>query len=123
MFQEIIDNIWFVQGKNNGRYVFSNSLFINDEKKVLIDTGMGRFVIKKLIKKFGQPDIILYTHGHEDHVCEKDRFTTNERYLHENDEEIATSKVALIESYGVEQSAEMDEIMDLFSGFDTKNRP
>lgn len=114
MFQEVLDGIWFVKGKNNGKYVFSNSLFIDDEKKVLIDTGLGRSVIKKLIKKFGQPDVILYTHGHEDHVSEKDRFTTNERYIHEGDHEIATSKVALIKTYDIEQSEEMDEILDMF---------
>ncbi|NHI91243.1 MAG: MBL fold metallo-hydrolase [Candidatus Lokiarchaeota archaeon] len=114
LFEEIIDDVWFVQGKNNGRYVYSNSLFIDDEKKVLLDTGAGRSILKKLIKRFGQPDIILYTHGHEDHVSEKDLFTTNERYVHEDDYLITTDVKELCNSYGIDQTPEMDEVMNIF---------
>ena len=114
MFQEVIDNIWFIQGKNNGRYVFSNSLFINDEKKLLIDTGVGRSVIKKLIQRFGQPEIILYSHGHEDHIPEKKRFSTSDRYIHEKDLLMAISKTELFRIYGLENTAEMGALMDAF---------
>ncbi|MHA1783756.1 MAG: MBL fold metallo-hydrolase [Candidatus Helarchaeota archaeon] len=114
MFQEVIDNIWFIQGKNNGRYVFSNSLFINDEKKLLIDTGVGRSVIKKLIQRFGQPEIILYSHGHEDHIPEKKSFSTNNRYIHEKDLLMAISKNELFRIYGLENTAEMGALMDAF---------
>jgi len=105
-----------VQGKNRGRYVFSNSLYINDKTKVLIDTGIGRSVIRKMIKQFGQPDIILYTHAHEDHIPEKDKFTTTKRYIHEKDKPIAESLDELNRMYGVDQLSELNDLMDAFYG-------
>jgi len=92
MFQEISDKVWFIQGTNEGRWPFSNSLFINDEKKLLIDTGMGRLIIKKLLSEFGQPDIIVFSHGHEDHIGEKSLFSSTERFIHELDKPAAESK-------------------------------
>ncbi len=116
MFQEVIDDIWFIQGKNQGKYVYSNSLYINDKTKVLIDTGIGRSIIRKMIKEFGQPDLIFYTHAHEDHMPEKDKFTTTERYIHEKDEPIARSIDELNRMYGVDQLPDLNELADVFYG-------
>ncbi len=100
MFQEIAENIWFIQGKNRGQYPYSNSLYINDKKKLLIDTGIGRSIIRKLLKQFGQPDIILYSHWHEDHMTYKDLFKST-RYIHEKDKHMVISKEKLYRGLGM----------------------
>ncbi len=112
MFQEICDQIWFIEGKNHGRYPYSNSLFINDRKKMLIDTGIGRSIIKKLIRRFGQPDLILYSHGHEDHIYDTDLFTAA-RYIHGKDKSKALSKKELFRHYGM-NTPELQKILDSF---------
>lgn len=113
MFQEILDKVWFIPGNNEGRYPFSNSLFINDEKKLLIDTGVGRSVIKKLLQDFGQPDIIFYSHAHEDHIYEKSLFSTTARFIHELDKPAAESKDELFRLYGLD-TPELIEMLDTF---------
>jgi glyoxylase-like metal-dependent hydrolase (beta-lactamase superfamily II) len=112
MFQEVLDKVWFIQGNNLGRYPYSNSLFINDKTKLLIDTGIGRSVIKKLLKQFGQPDIILYSHAHEDHIYNTSLFTAV-RYIHERDKLVATSKDELYRVYGITTKA-LRTILDAF---------
>ena len=41
--QRISDNIYLVQGKNNGKFPFSHSILIfsDSNKAILIDTGCG----------------------------------------------------------------------------------
>ncbi len=112
MFQEVCDHIWFIQGNNNGRYPFSNSLYIDAQRKVLIDTGIGRSVIKKVLNRFGQPDMIIYSHGHEDHIFDPDLFTSA-RFIHEKDRLMATSKDELYRIYGLNTP----ELQKMFDGF------
>ena len=112
MFQEIMDKIWFIQGNNNGRYPYSNSIFINDKKKLLIDTGISRIVIKKLLKQFGQPDLIIYSHGHEDHIYDTDLFTS-QRFIHEKDKQMALSREELYRVYGINTLA-LRQMLDAF---------
>ncbi|MHA1275665.1 MAG: MBL fold metallo-hydrolase [Candidatus Helarchaeota archaeon] len=100
MFQELTNHIWFIGGKNRGRYPYANALLINDEIKLLIDTGIGRSLNKKLIRQFGQPDIILYSHAHEDHLYDTDLFTAI-RYIHDKDRLMALSQEELFRQYGM----------------------
>lgn len=113
MFQEVLDKVWFIPGNNEGRYPFSNSLFINDDTKLLIDTGIGRAVIRKLIKNFGQPDMIFYSHAHEDHIYEKALFSTSERFIHELDKPAAESRDELYRLYGI-NTPELYQMLDAF---------
>lgn len=106
MFQEIIDKVWFIPSKDYGKYPYSNSLFINDQKKLLIDTGFGKRGIKKLIKTFGEPDIILYSHAHKDHVPAENLFPTAKKYIHPNDKLMATSEEELYRIYGLSDKRE-----------------
>jgi glyoxylase-like metal-dependent hydrolase (beta-lactamase superfamily II) len=113
MFQEVHDKVWFIPGNNEGRYPFSNSIFINDRQKLLIDTGIGRSVINQLLKKFGQPDIICYSHAHEDHIYEKSLFSTTTRFIHELDKPAAESRDELYRLYGVD-TPELSKMLDAF---------
>lgn len=117
MFQKVADKVWFIEGLNSGRYPYSHSLFINDTTKILIDTGIGRPVIRKMLKELGQPDIILYTHGHEDHIFEKSLFSTTARFIHELDKPMAESKAELYRLYDIktaEYAAMFDAILGSF---------
>ena len=113
MFQKVADKVWFIEGLNSGRYPYSHSLFINDTTKVLIDTGIGRPVIRNLLKEFGQPDIILYSHAHEDHIYEKALFSTTARFIHELDKPAAESKAELYRLYGIDTP----EFVTMLDGF------
>jgi len=113
MFQEVYDKVWFIPGNNEGRYPFSNSLFINDEKKLLIDTGVSRAVIKKLLQEFGQPDLIFYSHAHEDHIYDKALFSTTARFIHELDKPAAESRAELYRLYGID-TPEFAKMLDAF---------
>jgi len=113
MFQEVIDKVWFIAGNNEGRYPYSNSLLIADEKKLLIDTGISQSVIKKLIREFGQPDLIFYSHAHEDHIYDKALFATNARFIHELDKPAAESRDELYRLYGID-TPELQALLTTF---------
>ena len=65
-YTEIGDNIFFVEGQNRGRYFYSNSLLIRDERPLLIDTGPGPEIIEKIAEEENIYYLLL-SHGHEDH--------------------------------------------------------
>ncbi|MFX0086416.1 MAG: MBL fold metallo-hydrolase [Candidatus Hodarchaeota archaeon] len=66
--QKIINNIYLVKGKNNGKFPFSHSILIfnNQKEAILIDTGCG---IEKLhlLKKSYHIYRIINSHTHPDH--------------------------------------------------------
>jgi glyoxylase-like metal-dependent hydrolase (beta-lactamase superfamily II) len=57
--------------ENNGRYPNSHSLLIKTDEKsneaVLFDSGVGRLVVRKLMKDFKIKKVFL-SHWHEDHI-------------------------------------------------------
>ena len=66
MGEERFGHLVFVPGKNKGRYPFSNSLYIDDERKAVIDTACDESILRDLAEERGL-DIIINTHYHEDH--------------------------------------------------------
>ncbi len=64
--REVTDNIYLVKGKGGGRFPYSFSILILDEVKVLIDTGCGVDVLRKLRKKY-DVDLVINSHTHPDH--------------------------------------------------------
>lgn len=74
---KLTNHVYFVEGEKNGRYPFCNCLFIDDEKKVLIDTGAGEII--KSIKA----DCVFNSHWHEDHITYNKHF--NKVFIHEKD--------------------------------------
>jgi len=45
----INDKIFFIEGKSQGKYIYSNSLYINDDLKAIIDTGIGNTIFWRII--------------------------------------------------------------------------
>ena len=68
MLKQVTENIYFVEGKSNGRFPFCHSVLIRDRVTALIETGCGREVLKEIDREFS-PDMVIYSHGHPDHCA------------------------------------------------------
>ncbi|MHA1595003.1 MAG: MBL fold metallo-hydrolase [Candidatus Baldrarchaeia archaeon] len=96
---KVTDRVHLIIGENKGRYPYSNSLFIKDEKNVLIDTGIGAKQIKELTKDV-KIDIVVNSHFHEDHIAFNKMFSKSKICAHELDAPAIMSIDRLIELYG-----------------------
>lgn len=109
---EIVENIIFIEGKNKGRYPYSNSILIGDDVKVLIDTGMGPDLAIK-IENERKIDWVINSHGHEDHTVCNYLFKNARISSHKFDAPVIRSVRKLVELYP--SSTELPkEPMDLF---------
>ncbi|RLJ02606.1 MAG: hypothetical protein DRP08_04455 [Candidatus Aenigmatarchaeota archaeon] len=77
MLNQVTENIYLVEGKNNGRFPFCHSVLITDRITALIETGCGREVLKEIDEEFS-PDVVIYSHAHPDH-CAGSSFFPAER--------------------------------------------
>lgn len=64
--ETVTDQIFLVQGENEGRFPRAHSLLITAEETVLIDTGCGISRLQDLIKAF-EIDYVINSHTHPDH--------------------------------------------------------
>lgn len=109
---ELDKNIFFVEGGNRGRYFFSNSLLIKDEQSLLIDTGTGTEVTERIAAEH-KVDLVLITHGHEDHICGNDYFKEATVCSHELDAPAIRFVDKLTELYNV-KGTELEDSMSSF---------
>jgi hydroxyacylglutathione hydrolase len=100
MGEERFGRLVFVPGKNKGRYPFCNSLYIDDERKAVIDTACDESILRDLAEERGL-DIIINTHYHEDHFTLNYLFPEAELYVHEDDAPCFTSIDTLFDYYGL----------------------
>ena len=73
MLKQITKHIYFVEGKNKGRFPFCHSVLVRDKVTALIETGCGREILKEIEAEFA-PDRVIYSHGHPDHCAGADIF-------------------------------------------------
>ena len=109
---EIADGIFFIEGESKGRYPFSNSVLIDDEVKVLIDTGMGPNLAVKMAKE-ERIDLVLNSHAHEDHIACNHLFKDAKICSHKLDSPAIRSVSRLGELYGPTGKG-VGELIDLF---------
>ncbi len=62
--RKVEEGVWFVEAENKGRYPYAHSLFLENDERILIDTGAGK-ALKDLV---GITDQVVLTHFHRDHV-------------------------------------------------------
>jgi glyoxylase-like metal-dependent hydrolase (beta-lactamase superfamily II) len=93
---KISEHTYLIEGENGGKYPYCNCLFIDDDKKVLIDSGAG----KNLKQGFIKPNYIFNSHWHEDHITYNDLFNA-EIYIHNQDASAITSYEEFKQRYGL----------------------
>jgi len=57
-----------IPGKHKSRFPFSNSIFIDDDVKAIVDTGAGSEALEAL-KKSSHIDLVINSHYHFDHIA------------------------------------------------------
>ena len=106
-------NIIFVPGTDGARYPFCNSLYIDDEKKAIIDPASDETYLRKLAGE-GCVDIIINSHYHEDHIAFNYLFPEAELYVHEAIGACFRSYTSFLDYCGVLDSEHRTEWDDLF---------
>lgn len=98
---KITDRISFIEAPNKGKFPYCHCLFIDDDKRALIDTACGRENLEELVT--GQVDIIVNSHFHEDHIANNHYFPNAEVWMHGLDAPGARSMAAFLKYYGFDE--------------------
>ncbi len=106
-------NIVFVPGTGGGRYPFCNSLYIDDQKKAIIDPASDETFLRKLADE-RRVDLIINSHYHEDHIAFNYLFPEAELYVHEDIGACFKSYSAFLDYCGLLDSQYKAEWDDLF---------
>ena len=106
-------SIIFIPGSAGARYPHCNSLFIDDDVKVLIDPGSDEAFLKDLASQ-RCVDVLLDTHYHEDHTAFNHLFPDAALWVHEAEAPCHRSYRIFLEYYGLAESSyrkEWDEFL------------
>ena len=106
---EDFSDIFFIKGKNNARYPYSNSLLIGDH---LIDTGISPNHLRKLKRTF-PINHVLFTHWHEDHISGNYLLNNVKFYCHSKDVLPIENVEKMIPLYNVRNTPVEDELISL----------
>jgi len=100
-------SVWFVPGKNLGRYPFCHSVYI-ESAGVLIDPGSDR---KRLIQLRKDCDVneVWLSHWHEDHLMHLDLFDDLPLLMSEPDAPAVSDLEVFLDSYGMDDENEREE--------------
>ena len=121
-FVPINPKIVFIHSKSGGRFPYSNSLLIRDERTVLIDTGLEPVLVERIAKEYCV-DLVINSHCHEDHIAGNYLFPESQICAHKLAAPIIKSVDQLIEIYDLrhpELEAHMFELMQLLSLRDSR---
>ena len=105
--EKIVDDIYFIQGNNQGKYPFSNSLLIKENNNILIDAGLGNRIIRKILKN-NQINKVLLSHNHEDHISGLKYLKDAQIFIHNLDKKGVESIKYLQYIYGLDDSYEKE---------------
>ena len=122
-YVRLTEKVSFIEAEGKGRYPYSNSMLIDDDVRVLIDTGMGQDLAMEIAKD-KKIDLVINSHGHEDHVASNNLFRDARICSHRLDAPIIRSVDKLKELYGsteIEAKRLIDSMLDeLFRLRDSK---
>jgi len=92
----------FVPGPRRGKYPYCHSLYVQGERRVLIDPGSDRAAIQTLVEEPGI-DAVWLSHYHEDHLAHLDLFDDSEVWVPALDEPPLRSTAAFLDAYGMRE--------------------
>jgi glyoxylase-like metal-dependent hydrolase (beta-lactamase superfamily II) len=92
--------IWFIPGKNQGKYPFCHSLYIEDAG-VLIDPSSDRERLVRLRETQGVKMVWL-SHAHEDHFMHLDLFDDLPLWVSDKDSTSLSSVEKFLDCYGID---------------------
>jgi len=98
-FVKITEKVLFIEAEGRGRYPYANSILIDDDVRALIDTGMGRHLAMETAKD-KKIDLVINSHGHEDHIAGNNVFKNAKICSHKLDAPVIRSVDKLKELYG-----------------------
>ncbi|NLA27645.1 MAG: MBL fold metallo-hydrolase [Firmicutes bacterium] len=96
--EELKPGVWIIHGENRGRFPFAHSLYLEGERRALIDTGAG----KGLQQLVGKVDLVYLSHYHRDHVAGNSLFAGATFSIHPLDEPGVTSEEGFYRLTGLE---------------------
>lgn len=64
----ITEHIYAVPAQNNGMFPFAGSVYVDAERKILFDAGIGIKLLGAFLKEY-QVDIVIVSHTHPDHIA------------------------------------------------------
>jgi len=92
--------IKIIPGRNAGRFPFCNSLFIDDDVKVIIDPGSGYQSLVDINSR-SPVDLVLNTHFHFDHIAYNYIFDRAKIYINDIEEECYRDRANILRHNGV----------------------
>ena len=92
--------VWFIPGKNRGKYPFCHSLYI-EGAGVLIDPASDRERLLQLRQDQGVKMVWL-SHAHEDHFMHLDLFDDLPLWISEKDASSLSSLEMFLDAYGID---------------------
>jgi glyoxylase-like metal-dependent hydrolase (beta-lactamase superfamily II) len=104
-----------IPGQNGSRYPFCNSLFIDDERKAIIDPGSDEALLNDLASKH-RIDVLINSHYHEDHIAFNDLFDHAALWVHEAEAPCHRSYETYLDYYGLKGNPDMKNWHDLLVG-------
>ncbi|MBM4371326.1 MAG: MBL fold metallo-hydrolase, partial [Deltaproteobacteria bacterium] len=63
----VADRIFIIPGRNGGRFPFSHAVYVEGERRVLLDAGAGRDVMQAFLAEH-PVDVVVASHGHPGHL-------------------------------------------------------
>jgi len=98
MFTELSPEVYLIEPPNGGKFPHCYCVYVDGEKKTLIDTSCGAENLLAL-KKRGV-DVIINTHFHEDHIYNNHQFPEAWVWAHELDAAAIRSLDVFVDCYG-----------------------
>jgi glyoxylase-like metal-dependent hydrolase (beta-lactamase superfamily II) len=92
--------VQFIAGPNSGKYPYCHSLYIQGERKVIIDPASDREQLQALLEGPGV-DLVWLSHVHEDHFMHLDLFDDQELWVGAPDAPALGDLEVFLDFYGV----------------------
>jgi len=114
-----------IPGENGSRFPFSSTLFIDDDVKVVIDTGAGSKAMLDL-KERQRIDMVINTHYHFDHIAYNYLFDESKILINDREAECYRDRrkigklLGMVEVYGEKW---VDGWLERISNPDSKQSP